>query len=127
MDNFNKNRLFSKKVFDRAGDSRYNYDIVNKSLRMIFISYRKQEGAVSMKSTGIIRKVDDLGRIVLPIELRRTLDIAERDELEIYMENDRIILQKFEPACVFCGSSRSLISYRRKNVCQDCVKKMSEY
>ena len=47
-----------------------------------------------MKSTGIIRKVDDLGRIVLPIELRRTLDIAERDELEIYMENDRIILQK---------------------------------
>ncbi len=62
-----------------------------------------------MKSTGIIRKVDELGRIVLPIELRRTLDIAERDELEIYMESDRIILQKFEPACVFCGSSRGLI------------------
>ena len=80
-----------------------------------------------MKSTGIIRKVDDLGRIVLPIESRRTLDIAERDELEIYMENDRIILQKFEPACVFCGSSRSLISYRRKNVCQDCVRKMNDY
>lgn len=80
-----------------------------------------------MKSTGIIRKVDDLGRIVLPIELRRILDIAERDELEIYMENDRIILQKFEPACVFCGSARSLISHRRKNVCQDCIKRMSEY
>ena len=58
-----------------------------------------------MKSTGIIRKVDDLGRIVLPIELRRVLDIAERDELEIFMENDRIILQKYEPACIFCGSS----------------------
>ena len=54
-----------------------------------------------MKSTGIIRKVDELGRIVLPIELRRTLDIAERDELEIFMENDRIVLQKFEPACLF--------------------------
>ena len=80
-----------------------------------------------MKSTGIIRKVDDLGRIVLPIELRRTLDIAERDELEIYMENDRIILQKFEPACIFCGSSRVLIAFRGKNVCQDCVKKMSQY
>ncbi len=80
-----------------------------------------------MKSTGIIRKVDDLGRIVLPIELRRTLDISERDELEIYMENDRIILQKFEPACVFCGSSRNLISYRRKNVCSECVRKMAEY
>lgn len=79
-----------------------------------------------MKSTGIIRKVDDLGRIVLPIELRRVLDISERDELEIYMENDRIILQKFEPACLFCGSSRSLISYRSKNVCQDCVRKLAE-
>ena len=80
-----------------------------------------------MKSTGIIRKVDDLGRIVLPIELRRTLDIAERDEQEIYMVNDRIILQRFEPACIFCGSSRGLIAFRGKNVCQDCVKKMSQY
>ena len=67
-----------------------------------------------MKSTGIIRKVDELGRIVLPIELRRTLDIAERDELEIFMENDRIVLQKFEPACLFCGSSRGLVTYRTK-------------
>ena len=79
-----------------------------------------------MKSTGIIRKVDDLGRIVLPIELRRVLDISERDELEIYMENDRIILQKFEPACLFCGSSRNLIMYRGKNVCQECVRKLAE-
>ena len=78
-----------------------------------------------MKSTGIIRKVDELGRIVLPIELRRTLDIAERDELEIYMENDRIILQKFEPACVFCGSSRRLSDYRSKKVCQDCIRNLS--
>ena len=80
-----------------------------------------------MKSTGIIRKVDDLGRIVLPIELRRMLDIAERDELEIYMENDQIILQKYEPACVFCASSRNLIVHRGKNVCQECIRKMSEY
>ena len=80
-----------------------------------------------MKSTGIIRKVDELGRIVLPIELRRTLDIEERDELEIYMENDRIILQKFEAACLFCGSARGLVVYRKKNVCQECIKKMSEY
>ena len=65
-----------------------------------------------MKSTGIIRKVDELGRIVLPIELRRSLDIAERDELEIYMEGDRIILQKFEPSCIFCSSDRDLVSYR---------------
>lgn len=80
-----------------------------------------------MKSTGIIRKVDDLGRIVLPIELRRILDIAERDELEIFMENDRIILQKFEPACVFCDSDRGLVSYKGKNICQECVRKIAEY
>ena len=80
-----------------------------------------------MKSTGIIRKVDELGRIVLPIELRRTLDIAERDELEIYMENDGMILKKYEPSCIFCGSSRGLILYRRKNVCNECVRKMTEY
>jgi len=79
-----------------------------------------------MKTTGIIRKVDDLGRIVLPIELRRVLDISERDELEIFMENDRIVLQKFEPACVFCGSMRNLIVYRGKNVCRDCIRKMAE-
>ena len=79
-----------------------------------------------MKSTGIIRKVDDLGRIVLPIELRRTLDIAERDELEIFMENDRIVLQKYEPACIFCGSARNVTSFNQKNVCEDCIRKLRE-
>ena len=80
-----------------------------------------------MKSTGIIRKVDDLGRIGLPIELRPTLDIAERDELEIFMEDDRIVLKKFEPACVFCSSEQGLISYRGKNICQECARKIAEY
>ena len=80
---------------------------------------------INMKSTGIIRKVDDLGRIVLPIELRRMLDIAERDDLEIFVEQDRIILQKFEPACIFCSSSQGLITYKGKNVCQKCIQKMA--
>lgn len=79
-----------------------------------------------MKSTGIIRKVDDLGRIVLPIELRRTLDIAERDELEIFMESDRIVLQKYEPACIFCDSSRNISSFSGKNVCGECVRKLRD-
>lgn len=79
-----------------------------------------------MKATGIIRKVDDLGRIVLPIELRRMLDIAERDELEIYMENDQIILRKYEPACLFCGSDRKLVSHNGKNVCRNCIRKLVE-
>ena len=77
-----------------------------------------------MKATGIIRKVDDLGRIVLPIELRRMLDIAERDELEIYMENDQIILRKYEPACLFCGSDRKLVTHNGKNICRDCIRKL---
>ena len=99
-----------------------------KTISRFYAAYdtNRRELAI-MKSTGIIRKVDDLGRIVLPIELRRTLDIAERDEIEIFMENDRIILQKFEPACIFCASARGLITYHGKNVCQECIKKMADY
>jgi len=78
-----------------------------------------------MRSTGIVRKVDDLGRIVLPIELRRTLDIAERDELEIYLEDDKVILRKYEPSCIFCGSSRALVTYQGKNVCMECIREMN--
>ena len=62
-----------------------------------------------MKSTGIVRKVDELGRIVLPIELRRTLDIAEKDSLEIYVDDDSIILRKYQPACIFCDNARDVI------------------
>ena len=79
-----------------------------------------------MKSTGIVRKVDDLGRIVLPVELRRMLDIAERDEVEIYVENDRIVLCKYEPACIFCGSAHALVELSGKNVCKDCVEKLAK-
>ena len=75
-----------------------------------------------MKSTGIVRKVDELGRIVLPIELRRTLDIAEKDSMEIYIEGDAIILRKYQPACIFCDSAKDIVSYRGKNVCSDCIK-----
>lgn len=79
-----------------------------------------------MKSTGIVRKVDDLGRIVLPIELRRMLDIAERDELEIYVENDGIVLRKFSKSCVFCDAAMDLVRYSGKNVCSDCIRKMAK-
>lgn len=80
-----------------------------------------------MKSTGIIRKVDELGRIVIPIELRRVLDIAERDELEIFMDGDHIILQKYEPTCIFCASSQGLISYKGKNICQNCSRHIGRF
>jgi transcriptional pleiotropic regulator of transition state genes len=78
-----------------------------------------------VKSTGIVRKVDELGRIVLPIELRRTLDIAERDELEIYLDDDKVVLKKYEPSCIFCGSSCGLVTYHGRNVCMDCIENMS--
>ncbi len=74
-----------------------------------------------MKSTGIVRKVDELGRIVLPIELRRTLDIDVKDALEIYVEGSQIILKKYEPACVFCGDSKDVIRFKEKNICRKCI------
>lgn len=77
-----------------------------------------------MKSTGIVRKVDELGRIVLPIELRRTLDIAEKDALEIYVEEASIILKKYEPACIFCDNAKNVISYKGKNICVDCLNEL---
>ncbi|HBT48555.1 MAG TPA: AbrB family transcriptional regulator, partial [Caldanaerobacter subterraneus] len=61
-----------------------------------------------LKSTGIVRKVDELGRVVIPIELRRTLNIAERDALEIYVDGEQIVLKKYEPACIFCGNAENV-------------------
>jgi looped-hinge helix DNA binding domain, AbrB family len=79
-----------------------------------------------MKSTGIVRKVDELGRIVLPIELRRTLDIAEKDPLEIYVSEDSIILKKYQPSCVFCDSAKNIVNYKGKNVCAACIKALGQ-
>ena len=76
-----------------------------------------------MKSTGIVRKVDELGRVVIPIELRRTMQIAEKDPLEIYVDAERIILRKYEPACIFCGDASNVRNYKEKNICQ-CLDEM---
>ena len=79
-----------------------------------------------MKSTGIVRKVDELGRIVLPIEIRRNLDIQERDELEIFMDGENIVLRKYENSCVFCGSQKNFIVYKGKRVCDDCARSIKD-
>ena len=79
-----------------------------------------------MKSTGIVRKVDELGRIVLPIEFRRTLEIAERDSLEIYVEGSTIILKKYEPACIFCGDAKDVVNYKGRNICKKCLDEMKK-
>ena len=74
-----------------------------------------------MKSTGITRKIDELGRIVIPMELRRTMNIEEKDALEIYTDGDRIILKKYQPACVFCGDAEDVINHKGKNICKGCL------
>jgi transcriptional pleiotropic regulator of transition state genes len=78
-----------------------------------------------MKSTGIVRKVDELGRIVLPIELRRTLDIEVKDSLEIYVDGSQIVLKKYEPACIFCGNAADVTNFKGKNVCRECLREMA--
>lgn len=77
-----------------------------------------------MKSTGIVRKVDELGRVVLPIELRRTLDISPRDPLEIFIEEDTIILKKYQPSCIFCGQEEHVIPFKGKNLCSGCREEL---
>lgn len=79
-----------------------------------------------MKSTGIVRKVDELGRIVLPIELRRTLGIEEKDRIEIFVDGESIILRKYQPACIFCDNAKDIINYKGKNICPDCIRAMNE-
>ena len=77
-----------------------------------------------MKSTGIVRRVDELGRIVLPIELRRTLNIAEKDSLEIYVDGSSIMLKKYQPACIFCDSAKDISTFKGKNICSACLKEL---
>jgi transcriptional pleiotropic regulator of transition state genes len=77
-----------------------------------------------MKAIGIVRKVDELGRIVLPKELRTTFDIRREDPLEIFVDDDSIILKKYEPACIFCGNADEVTQIHGKNVCKGCIKEM---
>ena len=77
-----------------------------------------------MKSTGIIRRVDELGRVVIPIEIRNQFNIVEKDPIEIYVSGYNIILKKFEPNCIFCGNNENLLTYNDKLLCSDCASKI---
>ncbi len=79
-----------------------------------------------MKSTGIVRRMDELGRVVIPIEIRNQFDIVEKDPIEIYVEGSNIVLRKFEPNCIFCGSNKNLSSYHEKLICKDCSSKIGK-
>lgn len=79
-----------------------------------------------MKSTGITRRVDELGRVVIPIELRRTLDIAVKDALEIYVDGEHIILKKYEPGCIFCEDAKDVVVYKGQNMCKNCLAELAK-
>ena len=86
----------------------------------------KQWRKFFMKSTGIVRKVDELGRIVLPAELRRTLNIAEKDPLEIYVDGDSVILRKHEDRCIFCESKEHILAFQGKHICLKCLAQLKK-
>ncbi len=77
-----------------------------------------------MKATGIVRQLDQLGRIVIPKELRTTFDLNEKDPIEIYVEGNDIILRKYQPACIFCNEATDIVQYQGKNVCRSCLEKL---
>ena len=77
-----------------------------------------------MTSTGIVRRIDSAGRFVLPIELRRTLDIEDTDALEIFLEDNTIVLKKYQPACIFCDSAKDISIFKGKNICSSCLKEL---
>jgi transcriptional pleiotropic regulator of transition state genes len=79
-----------------------------------------------MKSTGIVRKIDDLGRMVIPIELRKTMNINKKDPMEIFVDGNKIILRKYEPACIFCGSADDIIEFEGRTICGSCKEKIAK-
>ena len=79
-----------------------------------------------MKATGIVRRLDQLGRIVIPKELRTTFDLKEEDPIEIFVEGNDIILRKYQPACIFCNEATDIVQIDGKNVCKGCIEKIKK-
>ena len=77
-----------------------------------------------MKSIGIVRKIDELGRLVLPIETRRQLDLQPKDGVEIFVDEDRVILKKYEPCCLFCGDGSDIVLFKGKKICKKCLAEL---
>ena len=77
-----------------------------------------------IKSTGIVRKMDELGRVVIPMELRNQFKIVEKDPIEIFVDGSSIILRKYEPNCIFCGNTKNLYEFKDKLICNKCTEKI---
>lgn len=112
-------------LLDKCNYVCYNMFIIRFMLNEIQKVFQiNLKGIDFMKSTGIVRKVDELGRIVLPIELRRTYDLAVKDAIEIYTDDDKIILKKFQRTCIFCGSGEECVEYKGKTICAACMAEL---
>lgn len=85
-----------------------------------------ERSGINMKSLGIVRKVDELGRIVLPKEIRTSFELDSGDGVEIFVEKDKIILQKYAPACVFCGEADDIVMFKNKRVCRHCLEEIAK-
>lgn len=79
-----------------------------------------------MKSTGIVRNIDDLGRVVVPKEMRNKMGIKNSDPVEIYVEGDKIILKKYQDSCLFCGSDSELLEFKSKKICKSCKSEINQ-
>ncbi|MBR5553652.1 MAG: AbrB/MazE/SpoVT family DNA-binding domain-containing protein [Clostridia bacterium] len=79
-----------------------------------------------MKPLGVVRTVDRLGRIVLPADLRKRMGYEVDEPIEIFVDEDKVILKKYNPTCLFCGSSENTVKYKDKLVCAECAKKLTE-
>lgn len=77
-----------------------------------------------MKSTGIVRKIDNLGRIVLPKELRKVFEIEEGTPMEIFVDGEQVILREYQPTCVFCGEAEDVVKWKGKNICKKCLSEI---
>lgn len=105
------------KVLDIQIIGRYNTSTDHKNYN--------QKVVMRMMRTGICRKMDDLGRVVVPIEIRRLLEIEPKDEIEFLLDDDMLVLRKYEHTCIFCASNRELVAYMGKNICTSCIQKMN--
>ena len=116
-----------KNVIDCFGNSWYHVlERFCRNMTTSVFAFNMRGVKKMLKSTGIVRKVDELGRVVIPIELRRTLGISEKDALEIYVDGERIILKKYEPACIFCGNAEQVFHFKGKIICKECLNEMPQ-
>lgn len=79
-----------------------------------------------MKATGIVRTIDSVGRFVIPKELRRTMNISEDDALEVFVDDNNILLRKYNPSCIFCKNLDDVIEFEKQKICKSCIAKIQK-